>query len=291
MSRPRILSSIPQEPWDPARDLGNITRELWDPARDPSNIAKDSWDPAREPWDLGWLLGEEQQEGPRVPRAQPTLTWGSPIETPDTPLDHQHHLQGTWAQGPADTEREDLGIGRELAQEVEQPIQQTVPVSRGRSLGRSVIPQRPTRKIKGKPGYKTVWVPWMYAPVLCQAQSSPTAPTEWSKLTPVSGGTGLRLTPGSPLTSTGWYHQLNQQGEDESTVASRRPGSPPAFRRSATIGCPRGGSTATTVPSSTGARTTCPSRPANTLWEGEWTSWSTSPRRVTQTRQRSESHW
>ena len=291
MSRPRILSSIPQEPWDPARDLGNITRELWDPARDPSNIAKDSWDPAREPWDLGWLLGEEQQEGPRVPRAQPTLSWGSPIETPDTPLDHQHHLQGTWAQGPADTEGEDLGIGRELAQEVEQPIQQTVPVSRGRSLGRSVIPQRPTRKIKGKPGYKTVWVPWMYAPVLCQAQSSPTAPTEWSKLTPVSGGTGLRLTPGSPLTSTGWYHQLNQQGEDESTVASRRPGSPPAFRRSTTIGCPRGGSTATTVPSSTGARTTCPSRPATTLWEGEWTSWRTSPRRVTQTRQRSESHW
>ena len=288
MSRPRILSSIPQEPWDPARDLGNVTRELWDPARDPSNIAKDSWDPAREPWDLGWLLDEEQQEGPRVPRAQPTLSWGSPIETPDTPLDHHHHLQGTWAQGPADTEGEDLGIGRELAQEVEQPIQQTVPASRGRSLGRSVIPQRPTRKIKGRPGYKTVWVPWMYAPVLCQAQSSP---AEWSKLTPVSGGTGLRLTPGSPLTSTGWYHQLNQQGEDESTVASRRPGSPPAFRRSTTIGCPRGGSTATTVPSSTGVRTTCPSRPATTLWEGEWTSWRTSPRLVTQTRQRSESHW
>ena len=291
MSRPRILPSIPQEPWDPTRDLGNITRELWDPARNPSNRTKDSWDPAREPWDLGWLLGEEQQEEPRVPRAQPSLSWGSPIETPDTPLDHQHHLQGTWAQGPADTEGEDLGIGRELAQEVEQPIQQTVPVSRGRSLGRSVIPQRPTRKIKGKPGYKTVWVPWMYAPVLCQAQSSPTAPTEWSKLTPVSGGTGLRVTPGSPLTSTGWYHQLNQQGEDESTTASRRPGSPPAFRRSTTIGCPRGGSTATTVPSSTGARTTCPSRPATTLWEGEWTSWRTSPRRVTQTRQRSESHW
>ena len=286
MSRPRILSSIPQDPWDPARDLGNVTRELWDPARDPSNIAKDSWDPAREPWDIGWLLNEEQQEGPRGPRAQPPLSWGTPIETPDTLLDHHHHLQGTWTQEPADTEGEDLGVRRELAQEVEQPIQQTVPAFRGRSLGRSVIPQRPTRKIKGRPGYKTVLVPWMYAPVLYQAQSSP---AEWSKLTPVSGGTGLRLTSDSPLASTGWYNQLNQQGDDESTVASRRPGSPPAFRRSTTVGCPRGGST--TGPSSTEARTTCPSRPATSLWEGEWTSWRTSPRLVTQTRQRSESHW
>ena len=135
MSRSRILSSIPQEPWDPARDLGNVTRELGDPARDPSNTAKDSWDPVREPWDLGWLLDEEQQEGPRVPRAQPTLSWGSPIETPDTPLDHHHHLQGTWAQGPVDTEGEDLGIGRELAQEVDAAYTADGPCLQGQKSG------------------------------------------------------------------------------------------------------------------------------------------------------------
>ena len=62
MSRPRLLSSIPQEPWDPARDPGNITRE--------------PWDPAREPWDIGWLLREDQQEGPRGSRAQPSSELG-----------------------------------------------------------------------------------------------------------------------------------------------------------------------------------------------------------------------
>ena len=272
MSRSRLLSSVPQEPWDPARDPGDITRE--------------PWDPAREPWDIGWLLREDQQEGPRGSRAQPPLSWGSPIVTQDTLLDHHHHLQGTWTQEPADTEGEDLGARGELAQEVEQPRQHTVPAFRGRSLGRSVVLPRPTRKIRGRPGYRTVLVPWMYAPVLYQAQSSP---AEWSRQTPVSGGTGLRLTPDYPSASTGWYDQLNQQGDDESTVASCRQGSPPTFRRSSTVGRPRGGSTAGSR--STEARTTCPPRPSTSLWEGEWTSWRTSPGLVTQTKQKSESHW
>ena len=128
MSRPRLLSSVPQEPWDPARDPGDITRE--------------PWDPAREPWDIGWLLREDQQEGPRGSRAQPPLSWGSPIVTQDTLLNHHHHLQGTWSQEPADTEGEDLGARGELAQEVEQPRQHTVPAFRGRSLGQVCGPAK-----------------------------------------------------------------------------------------------------------------------------------------------------
>ena len=272
MSRPRILSSVPQEAWDPVRD--------------PEEVHREPGDPAREPWDVGWLLGEGRQDRPRGSRAQPRLGWGSPTVAQDNPLDYHNHLQGTWSQEPVDTEGEDLGVGEELTQEAEQSSQHTVPALRSRSWCRSVVPPRPTRKIRGRSGYKAILIPWMYTPILYQAQSSS---QEWAKQTPVSGGTGLRLTSDYPQASTGWYDQLDRRGDGEPTVTSCRQGTPPAFRRNITIGCPRGGSTSESR--TTEAGITCPPKPSTSIWEGEWTSWRTPPGLVTQTKQRSESHW
>ena len=304
MSRSRPIPPVPREPWDTAREPCDIARE-------PGDIAREPWDTAREPWDIGWLLHEDQEGEPRDSRAQPPLGWGSPLVTKDTLLDHHHQLQGTWTREHAGTEGEDLGARGEPAhllaipQEVEPSRQYTVPAFSNRPLSRSVILPRSARKVRGRPGYRTVLVPWMYAPVFYQAHSSP---AEWSRQTPVSGGTGLKLTTDYPPASTGWYDQFNQQGDgqtrknsptydwpetcgDESSVAGYRRGSSPVVRPrgSSTAGRPRGGSTAGSR--STEARTTYPPRPSTSVWEGEWTSWGTSPGLVTQTKQKSESHW
>ncbi len=304
MSRTRPVPPVPREPWDEAREPCGLAREPWDIAREP-------WDTAREPWDIGWLLHEDQGGGPRGGPALPPLGWGSPLVTKDTLLDHHHSLHGTWTREPAGTEGEELEAGGEPAdllvapQEVESPRQYTVPVFSHRPLSRAVLLPRTTRKVRGRPGCRTVLVPWMYAPVFCQARSSP---AEWSRQTPVSGGTGLKLTTDFPQASTGWYDQLNQQVEgqtrrnsptydwsepcgDESSVAGYRRGSSPVVRPrgSSTAGRPRGGSTAGSR--STEVRTTYPPTPSSSVWEGEWTSWGTSPGLVTQTKQKSESHW
>ena len=289
MSRPRILSAVPQEAWDPARD--------------PEEVHREPGDPARDPWDVGWLLEEKRPGRPQGPRVQPHVGWGSPTVAQDNPLDYHHHQQGTWSEEPVDTDGEDLGAGEEPGQEAEHSGQHTALALRSRSLCRSVVPPRPTRKIRGRPGYKAILIPWMYTPVLYQA---PFSPQEWAKQTPVSGGTGLRLAPDYPLASTGWYDQLEQRGEGEPAAASWRQGTPPAFRRRTAIGCPRAGSTSesrsteagdcprggsTSEPRSREAGITCTSKGSTSIWEGEWTSWRTSPGLVTQTKQRSESHW
>ena len=58
MSRPRILSAVPQEAWDPDRD--------------PEEVHREPGDPARDPWDVGWLLEEKRPGRPQGPRVQPT---------------------------------------------------------------------------------------------------------------------------------------------------------------------------------------------------------------------------
>ena len=207
MSRYRHIPPVPQDPWDTAREPGDIARE-------PGDIAREPWDTAREPWDTGWRLPEDQEGEPRDSRAQPPLGWGSPLVTKDTLLDHHHQLQGTWTQEPVGAEGEDLGARRELAhllaipQEVEPSRQYPVSAFNNRTLGRSETLPRSARKARGRPGHRTVLVPWMYAPVFYQAHSSP---AEWSRQTPVSGGTGLKLTSDYPPASTGWYDQFNQQ--------------------------------------------------------------------------------
>ena len=185
--------------------------------------------------------------------------------------------RGTWTQEPVGAEGEDRGARRELAhllaipQEVE-PSRQYHPVSafNSRTLGRSGTLPRSARKARGRPGHRTVLVPWMYAPVFYQAQSSP---AEWSWQTPVSGGTGLKLTSNYPPASTGWYDQFTQQWdrqtrkndptydwpetwEDESSGGGYRRGSSPVVRpqRGSAAGCSRGGST--TGSRCTAARTT-----------------------------------
>ena len=80
MSRPRILSAVPQEAWDPARD--------------PEEVHREPGDPARDPWDVGWLLEEERPGRPQGPRVQPHVGWGSPTVAQDNPLDYHHHQQG-----------------------------------------------------------------------------------------------------------------------------------------------------------------------------------------------------
>ena len=289
MSRPRILSVVPQEAWDPDRD--------------PEEVHREPGDPARDPWDVGWLLEEKRPGRPQGPRVQPHVGWGSPTVAQDNPLDYHHHQQGTWSEEPVDTDGEDLGAGGEPGQEAEQPGQHTALALRSRSLCRSVDPPRPTRKIRGRPGYKAALIPWMYTPVLYQV---PFSPQEWAQQIPVSGGTGLRRAPDYPPASTGWYDQLDQRGEGEPAAASWRQGTPPAFRRRTAIGCPRAGSTSgsrsteagdcprrglTSEPRSREAGITCTSKGSNSIWEGEWTSWRTSPGLVTHTKQRSESHW
>ncbi len=305
MSRTRLVPPVPREPWDEAREPSGPAREPWD------IVAREPWDTAREPWDIGWLLHEDQEGGPRGGPVLPPLAWGSPLVTKDTLLDHHHRLRGTWTREPEGTEGEEPEAGGESAdllgapQEVESSRQYTVPVFSHRPVSRALLPPRTTRKVRGRPGCRTVLVPWMYAPVFYQASSSPAA---WSRQTPVSGGTGLKLTTDFPQTSTGWYDQLNQQvaGQtrrnspthewsepcgDESSVAGYRRGSSPVVRPrgSSTAGRPRGGSTAGSR--STEVRTTYPPTPSSSVWEGEWTSWGTSPGLVTQTKQKTESHW
>ena len=153
MSRPRILSAVPQETWDPDRD--------------PEEVHREPGDPARDPWDVGWLLEEKRPGRPQGPRVQPHVGWGSPTVAQDNPLDYHHHQQGTWSEEPVDTDGEDLGAGEEPGQEAEHSGQHTALALRSRSLCRSVDPPRPTRKIRGRPGYKAVLIPWMYTRV-CQ---------------------------------------------------------------------------------------------------------------------------
>ena len=302
MSRP--VPPVPREPWD---------------------IAREPWDTAREPWDIGWLLQEDQGREQRESLALPPVGWGSPRVTKDTLLDRRHQLNGTWIRDHSGAEGEgqlggsgsaflslaDLEASGEptdlpaIPPEVESSRQYTDPAFSNRPMSRTVILPRSTKKVRGRPGCRTVLVPWMYAPVFYQARPSP---AEWSRQTPVSGGTGLRLTTNYPQASTGWYDQLSQEVEgqsrknsptydwpepcgDESSVAGYPRGSSPAGRPrgSSTAGRPRGGSTAGSR--STGTRSTYPPRPGTSVWEGEWTSWGTSPGLVTQTKQKSESHW
>ncbi len=287
MSRPRLIASNPQEAWDPVKDPEEVYLE-------PDN-------PARKPWDVGWLLGEDRPRRPRGPRPQPRLGWGSSTSVQDNPLDHHNHLQGTWTNGPEDAAEGDLEAGEELTQDMEQSGQHPVPALRDRSLCRSMVLSRPTRRISGRPAYKAIIIPWLYTPAPHQTQSSP---QDWSKQTPVSGGTGYRMASDDYPASTGWYDQLDKQGEGVSTMTRHRPGTPPSFRRQTTMGCPRRGYTSesssreaggwptrrsTPEPTSPEAGTTYPSRAS--IWEGEWTSWESTPGRVTQTKQRSESHW
>ncbi len=289
MSRPRLVASNPQEAWVPVKD--------------PEEVYREPDDPAREPWDVGWLLGEDRPRRPRGPRPQPRLGWGSSTSVQDNPLDHHNHLQGTWTYGPEDAAEGDLEAGEELTQDMEQSSQHTVPALRDRSLCRSMVLSRPTRRISGRPAYKAIIIPWLYTPAPHQTQSSP---QDWAKQTPVSGGTGYRMASDDYPASTGWYDQLDKQGEGVSTMTRCRQGTPPSFRRQTTIGCPRRGSTSesssreaggwptrrsTPEPTSPEAGITYPSRASSSIWEGEWTSWESTPGRVTQTKQRSESHW
>ena len=136
MARPRLLASNPQEAWDPVKDPEEVYLE-------PDN-------PARNPWDVGWLLGEGRPMRPRSPRPQPRLGWGSSTSVQDNPLDHHNHLQGTWIPRPEDTTEGELEAGEELTQDMEQSGQHPVPALRDRSVDRSMVLSRPTRRISGK---------------------------------------------------------------------------------------------------------------------------------------------
>ena len=292
--------------WDPRRDPEEVYREPDHPVREPDHPVREPDRPVREPWDVDWLLGDDPARRPRGPRPQPRLGWGSSASIQDNPLDHHNHLQGTWIYGPEDTAGGDPEAGEDLTQDMEQSGQHTASALRDRNLGRSRALARPTRRISGRPAYKAyraIIIPWLYTPTPHQTQP---APSEWAKQTPVSGGTGFRMTSEDYPTSTGWYNQLDKQGEGGSTMTRCRPGTPPSFRRQTTVGCPRRGSTSESTsreargwpthrstPESTTMEggITCPSKAASSFWEGEWTTWETTPGRITQTKQRSESHW
>ena len=168
--------------------------------------------------------------------ALPPVGWGSPRVTQDTLLDRWHQLNGTWNQDHSGAEGEgqpregdsafhslaDLEASGEPADllttspEVEPSRQYTDPAFCNRPTSRTVI-LRPTRRAREKPRAQTVLVPWIYAPVFYQSRPSSTG---WAGQTPVSGGTGLRVTTGCPPTSTGWYDELSRGVEGQSRRSS-----------------------------------------------------------------------
>ena len=262
----------------------------------------------RKPWDIGWVLQGDQVRERQDSLDLPPVGWGSPRVTKDTLLDRWHQLNGTWRQDHSGAEEggqprgsdsafhslADLEASGEPADlpttspEVEPSRQYTDPAFSNRPTSRTVILTRPSRIVRERPGAQTVLVPMIYAPVFCQPRPSSTL---WARQTPVSGGTGLRVTTDCPQTSTGWYDEFSREVGRQS-----RRGSPtqdwPELRGGETPreGCPQGGS-AGAGPRSTGTRFTYPPRPGSSVWEEELTSWGTSPGLVTQARLKSESHW
>ena len=161
------------------------------------------------------------------------------------------------------------------------------PTSSNRPISRTAILVKPPSLVRGKPNNQAVLVPMIYSPVYYQPRPSLTL---WSRQTPVSGGTGLRVTTACPRTSTGWFEDFHREVGGRSRGSSASQDWPESFGgEPPEEGCPRGGS-AGAWPRSTGTRPTCPSRPGSVLSE-EVTSWSASPGQVTQARLRSESHW
>ena len=261
----------------------------------------------RKPWDVGWILqGDQVRERPD-PRALPPVGWGSPRVTKDTRLDHWHQLNGTWGQDHSGAEgegqhRESDSAVHSLANleasvepadllttpsEVESSRQYTDPAFYNRPTSRTVF-LRPTRKAREKPKAQTIFVPWIYAPVFYRSRPSPTG---WTGQTPVSGGTGLRVTTGCLPASTGWYDEYSRGAGEQSRRNSPTPDWPdPRGDETPVEGRPRGG-LAVAGPRSTGSRFTYPPRPGSSVWEEESTSWETSPGLVKQARLRTESHW
>ena len=164
--------------------------------------------------------------------------------TKDTRLDHWHQLNGTWGQDHSGAEgegqpRESDSAFHSLANleasvepadllttpsEVESSRQYTDPAFCNRPTSRTVF-LRPTRKAREKPRAQTIFVPWIYAPVFYRSRPSPTG---WTGQTPVSGGTGLRVTTGCLPASTGWYDEYSRGAGEQ----SRRNSSNPRLARS-----------------------------------------------------------
>ena len=261
----------------------------------------------RKPWDIGWILQGDKVREHQDSLDLPPVGWGSPRVNKDTLLDRLHQLNGTWNLGhsgagggghPRDSgsafhSLADLEASGELTDlpttspEVEPSRQRPDPAPSNRPISRTVILTRPSRLVRERPGTQTVLFPMIYTPVYYQPRPSSTL---WARQTPVSGGTGLRVTADCPRTSTGWFEDFSREVGGQSRRSSSTQDWPELLGgETPEEGCPRGGSVEA-WPRSTGTRLTCPPRPGS-VWREEVTSWATSPGLVTQARLKSESHW
>ena len=261
----------------------------------------------RKPWDISWVL-----QGDRVREHQdsldlPPVSWGSPRLNRDAPQDRLHQLNGTWNLGhlgaggrghPRDRGSSfhslaDLEDSEELTDlpatspEVEPTRQLPDPASSNRPISRTAVLARPSRLVRGRPSNQAVLLPMpIYTPVYYQPRPSLTL---WTRQTPVSGGTGLRVTADCPRTRPGWFEDFNREVGGQSRRSSSTQDWPGYLGgETPEEDCPRGGS-AEAWPRSTRTRLTCPPRPG-LVWREEVTSWAASPGQVTQARLKSESY-
>ena len=254
----------------------------------------------RKPWDISWVLQEDSLD-------IPPISWGSPRLHRDAPQDRLHQLNGTWNLGhlgaggrahPRDRGSSfhslaDLEDSEELTDlpatspEVEPSRQRLDPASSNRPISRTAILARPSRLVRGRPSSQAVLFPMpVYTPVYYQPRPSP---IWWTGQTPVSGGTGLRVTADCPRTRTGWFENFSREVGGQSRRSSSTQDWPGYLGGDTPEeDCPRGGP-AGAWPRSTRTSPTCPPRPG-LVWREEVTSWAASPGQVTQARLKSESY-
>ena len=232
----------------------------------------------RKPWDIGWILQGDKVREHQDSLDLPPVGWGSPRVNKDTLLDRLHQLNGTWNLGhsgagggghPRDSgsafhSLADLEASGELTDlpttspEVEPSRQRPDPASSNRPISRTAILARPSSLVRGRPNNQAVLFPMIYTPVYYQPRPSLTL---WTRQTPVSGGTGLRVTADCPRTSTGWFEDFNREVGGLSRRKQFDPGlaRTPSEERLQEEGCPRGGS-AGAWPRSTGTRPHLPTK-------------------------------
>ena len=186
----------------------------------------------RKPWDISWVLEGDRVRERQDPLDLPPLSWGSPRLHREAPLDRFHQLNGTWNLGdlgaggrshPRDkgssfhslADLEDSEVLTDLpvtSPGVEPPRQLSDPAVSNRPISRTGVLVRPSRLIRGRLGNQAVLLPVpIYTPVYHQPQPSHIV---WTRQTPVSGGTGLRVTSDCPRTRgtrPGWFEDFNRE--------------------------------------------------------------------------------
>ena len=249
----------------------------------------------KEPWDSSWERREERGWEIQDPLGLPPISWGSPRLAREATYDRLHQLNGTWTGGLGNlgnrgssfhslADLENSAVAADLpttSPGVEPVVHLSSPAVRNRPIVRPGTPSRPSRPTRRRPsdwfGFPSVPI---YTSVYDQPQSSPTL---WTDRTPVSGGTGLSITPGYPRTvgTTPGVYEEDFAREVGSQLRLEDPAqdiTEPPDVKTPRAGCPHVVPTAG-CPRSTKTMLTCKPR-LEVVWREEEISWTGSSGRT-----------